>query len=141
MSTAPSAPTPITLQNFESCSIPREEYTHRAHLTVAYLYLRAHPLSDAIIKMRTGIHRFNAAKGIENTPTGGYHETLTIAWMRVIDGTMKSYGSLGSPDELLAQHPHLLCVTLLRLFYTRDRIMSAEARASWVEPDLARLPD
>lgn len=132
---------PITIESFEACAIPREEYDHRAHLTVAYSYLRAHSLKEATAKMRVGIHRFNAAKGIENTPTGGYHETLTVAWMRVLHSAMASYGPESGPDEFLAQHPHLLCRTLLRVFYSRDRIMSAEARAAWVEPDLAPLPE
>jgi len=131
----------ITLETFEACTIPREEYTHRAHLMVAYLYLRAHPLQQATDKMRTGIHRFNAAKGIENTPSGGYHETLTVAWMRVVHSAMTSYGDEGGPDAFLEQHPHLQCRTLLRVFYSKDRIMSAEARAGWVEPDLVRLPE
>lgn len=130
----------ITLANFESCSIPKEEYTHRAHLTVAYLYLRANPLPESINLMRSGILRFNKAKGVENTPTGGYHETLTVAWMRIIHSAMNSFGALSGPDEFLAQHPHLLCVTLLRVFYSRERIMSPQARAAWAEPDLATLP-
>lgn len=130
----------ITLAIFEACSIPREEYTHRAHVTVAYLYLRAHPLKEATDRMRSGIHRFNAAKGVENTPTGGYHETLTVAWMRVIHSAMAAYGAEGSADEFLEQHPHLLCRSLLRVFYSKVLIMSAEARAGWVEPDLTRLP-
>ncbi|MBX3390712.1 MAG: hypothetical protein KF691_14790 [Phycisphaeraceae bacterium] len=131
----------ITLANFESCAIPKEEYTHRAHLTVAYLYLRTHPLPEAINLMRSGILRFNKAKGVENTPSGGYHETLTVAWMRVIHSAMKTFGPLSGPEEFLTQHPHLLCVSLMRVFYSRARIMSAQARESWIEPDLATFPE
>ena len=35
----------------------------------AYLYLRRHPLPDAIDKMCAGVKRFNAAKGVEDGPT------------------------------------------------------------------------
>lgn len=131
----------ITLPNFESCAIRKEEYTHRAHLTIAYLYLRAHPLAEATTRMRAGILRFNKAKGVENTSTSGYHETLTVAWMRIVHSAMNSYGALESPDHFLAQHSHLLCVSLMRVFYSRDRITSVEARKSWVEPDLAKMPE
>jgi hypothetical protein len=132
--------TPITLENFESAAIPLAEFNHRAHLTVAYLYLRAHPLEEATRQMREGIHRFNAAHKVESTPTSGYHETLTVAWMRILAATMAGYGPEADAAAFFEAHPHLLSKVLLRLYYTRDRIMSAEARAGWVEPDLAPLP-
>jgi hypothetical protein len=136
-------PTPnpaITLEAFEACSIPLADWNHRAHLTIAYLLLRQHPLEEATDRMRRGVQRFNLAKGIEQTPTGGYHETLTVAWMRVLHTTIGAYGGASGPEEFFAQHPHLLSKVMLRLFYTRPRIMSSEARYGFVEPDLAPLP-
>ncbi len=139
MSTAPGS-VPITLDAFERCEIPLDQFNHRAHVTVACLYLRAFPPDGAIDRMRRGIHAFNAAHKVESTPTSGYHETLTVAWMRVLDAVMRTHGAGQSVDEFLEQHPFLLCRTLLRLYYSRDRIMSAQARREWVEPDLAPLP-
>lgn len=131
---------PITLATFEECSIPLESWNHRAHLTVAYLLLREHGPGRALEKMRSGIQNFNAKHGIEQTPTGGYHETLTVAWLRVVHAMMSTYGPGEGPDDFLSQHPHLLSKVMLRLFYSRPRIMSQEARYGWVEPDLAPLP-
>lgn len=34
--------------------------------------------------MRIGIHRLNAAHGVVSTPTGGYHETITRAYMHLV---------------------------------------------------------
>lgn len=133
-------PAPLSLDTFQNCSIPLEEWNHRAHLTIAWLYLRAHPLDAATDLMRRGVQAYNARHGIEQTPTGGYHDTLTIAWMRILHATMTVYGPEDSPDAFLAAHPHLQSKVLLRLFYSRPRIMSHEARHRWVEPDLAPLP-
>jgi hypothetical protein len=138
MSSAPAFP--ITLDAFEQCIIPLEAFNHRAHLTVAYLLLREHSLDDATDRMRRGVKKFNATHGVETTLTQGYHETLTLAWMRILHTTMQAYGPADTADEFFAQHPHLLSKVMLRLFYTRERIMSAEARAGFVEPDLATLP-
>ena len=129
-----------TLSAFESCSIPLAQWNHRAHLTVAYLLLREHGLEEATDRMCRGVQRYNAANNIRQTPTGGYHETLTIAWMRILHTTMGAYGPADGPDSFFEQHPHLLSKVLLRLFYSRERIMSDEARRGWVEPDLAPLP-
>ena len=131
---------PITPEAFEACSIPIELWNHRAHLTIAYLLLRDWPLEAATARMRRGVQRYNAANGIEQTSTGGYHETLTVAWMRLLHTTMTVYGPEQNAEQFLQAHPHLLSRVLLRLFYSRPRIMSPEARHGWVEPDLAPLP-
>jgi hypothetical protein len=130
----------ITLHNFEACTIPLSHWNHRAHLTIAYLLLCGHSLDEAISRMRQGIQRYNAAKGIQQTATGGYHETLTVAWMRVLHTTMQVYGLADGADQFFEQHPHMLSKVLLRLFYSRSCIMSDAARHGWVEPDLAPLP-
>ncbi len=133
-------PTPITIENFESAAIPLAEFNHRAHITVACLYLRALPLDQATDRMRRGIHHFNAVHKVESTQTSGYHETRTLAWIRVPHSVMTNHGPGATVEEFLEQHPFLLCRTLLRLYYTKDRILSAEARRAWVKPDLAPLP-
>jgi hypothetical protein len=107
---------------------------------VAYCLLRKLPLDTAIAQMRNGIQRYNAAHQVPLTQTSGYHETLTVAWLRVLHATMTVYGHAEGADAFFEQHPHLLSKVLLRLFYSRSRIMSWEARTTFVEPDLAPLP-
>lgn len=132
---------PITLEAFESQTIPREAWTHRAHLTIAYLYLRTHDLAEATSRMRRGIQALNAAHGTPESLDRGYHETLTLAWLRIVDTMMRVHGPGSGPDDFLASQHYLLDRLLLRLFYSRGRIMSADAKREFVEPDLAPLPD
>lgn len=132
--------TPITIATFEEAVIPTAEWTHRAHLTVACLLLRAHALPEAIERVRAGLHRCLAVHNITSTPTSGYHETITVAWMRVLHAVMQAHGAGESAEAFLDEHPYLLQRTLLRLYYTRARLMSEQARRAWVEPDLAPLP-
>ena len=141
-SSAAASAVPITLDNFQSCAIPIEQWDHRAHLTIAYFLLRSYPLEEATRRMREGIQKYNAAHGIEQAAngTGGYHETMTIAWMRVLHATMSVHGHAETAEQFLQQHPHLLSKVMLRLFYSRARIMCREAQQGWVEPDLAPLP-
>lgn len=136
----PPGPPTISIEAFERAQIPLESFNHRAHVTVACLYLRALPLDAAIDRMRRGIHAFNAAHKVQSTPTSGYHETMTVAWMRILHAEMTTHGAGLSVDEFFEQHPFLFWRTLLRLYYSTDRIMSPEARNGWVEPDLAPLP-
>ena len=123
-----SGPVEITIEAFESAAIPVERFNHRAHVTVAYLSLRRHGFDGALERMRAGILAFNAAHKVEATPTGGFHETVTVAWMRLIAGAMGAHGSEDDAAAFFEQHPYLLCRTLLRVFYSRARTLAAKPR-------------
>lgn len=125
---------------FEACSIPLEEWTHRAHLRVAWTYLSRLGLLGATERMRAGILRFNAAKRLEDRLDSGYHETLTVAWLRILDAMMRAHGAESDATAFLDRHTELHSKVLLRLYYSRDRILSWEAKHALVEPDLAPLP-
>lgn len=122
---------------FDDCTLPKPAWTHQAHLTVALWYLVHYSGREATTRVRNGIKRFNAAKGVKTTPTGGYHETMTMFWictvsrylmfadadcsfMELVNGMLERCGDKKLPFE----------------YYSRDLLMSARARASWVEPDL-----
>lgn len=130
----------VFLRQFEECSLPRSEWRHRAHLKVAYLYLGMFSFDEAVVRMRAGIQAYNASQGIVDTPTSGYHETITLAWLRILDTTVREYGRAASADEFLDAHPQLGGQKILRLFYSRELMMSAAAKSTFVEPDVAPLP-
>jgi len=128
------------VRRFEDCTLPRAEWTHAAHLTVALWHLLQYDPAEATERVRRGIERYNAAHGIVATPTGGYHETLTLFWLRVVrtflEGGRNEARSLVSlANELAADADRELPLR----HYTRARLFSTEARASWVEPDLKPL--
>jgi hypothetical protein len=128
------------LQQFEHCTFPFDEWIHRAHVKVAYLYLTHHPFELALEKMRSGIRAFNAANKVPDELTRGYHETMTAAWLRIIHATIQIYGPASSADEFVDGQPQLREKKNLRLFYSPDLIMSPLAKREFVEPDLTPLP-
>ena len=128
------------LRRFEDCTLPREEWTHAAHLTVALWHLLQFDWPEAVARVRRGIKRYNAAHGIVETPTGGYHETLTLFWLRTVRAFLdternEARALVHLANELAATHDKGLPFS----FYTRERLFSPEARAGWVEPDLRPL--
>jgi hypothetical protein len=128
------------LREFEATTIPLAQWTHRAHLKVAYLFLCKLPLTAAIDRMRAGIRAYNAANGIVDAPDRGYHETVTVAWMRITSAMLAIYGPAQSADAFLDAQPQLGEKNLLRLYYSPDLIMSPIAKTRFVEPDLSSLP-
>lgn len=131
------------VRNFESRLLPRASWTHEAHLTVALWYTLRHPWPEAVQRVSEGIKRYNAANGIVTTRASGYHETITLFWLRMVrrylDSRPRRDCSLVSlANELITFYADK---SLPLSFYTRERLMSAEARAAWVAPDLKTLPE
>jgi hypothetical protein len=128
------------VRGFEDCTLARERWTHAAHLTVALWNLLQYDWPEAVERVRSGIKRYNAAHGILPTPTGGYHETLTIFWLRRVrsfleDGRNEARTLVSLANGLAADADKSLPLA----YYTRERLFSPEARAAWVEPDLKSL--
>lgn len=129
------------LHAFQECSLPRSQWTHEAHLTVAlwyYLFCDSEP--EAIDAIRNGIKRYNSVQGIETTKDSGYHETLTLFWVQTVRGYLADESQNRSivhlANGLIEQYADR---TLPFRYYTRERLMSCEARINWVEPDLRAI--
>jgi hypothetical protein len=129
------------LKAFEDCTLAFAEWKHRSHLKVAYLYLRQQPFAQALERMRTNIQRYNAATNTPESLERGYHETMTVAWLRLVHVTLCEYGPAASADEFLDTQEQLLNRKALRFFYSRDQIISWKAKAEFVPPDLTPLPE
>ena len=126
---------------FEDASLTKDEWNHRAHLTVAAWYLLRHEEARATEKVVSGILHFNSVNGIEKTRTSGYHETLTLFWLAVVGRYLRKLPA----DLPLLEKINRSVATYegqLRLFlehYSPERIWSWEARLAWMEPDLKPL--
>jgi len=131
------------LRQWETCTLPFDQWTHRAHVKVAYLCLLEQPFDGALIRLRAGIKRYNGHNKIIESPTSGYNETTTHAFLHLIAAVRGAYGNTfptESADAFCDTHPQLMTRHILRLFYSPERRMDPRAKAEFVEPDLAPLP-
>jgi hypothetical protein len=124
------------IRAFEDCSLPNSEWNHAKHLIMALWYIRRHGRDEATTLIREGIRRYNECQGNLN----GYHETITLAWVAVIEQFLATRDRDVAVSALIAE---LLEVCgerdyLLR-FYSRERLFSDEARRRWVTPDVAEV--
>ena len=128
---------------FVAQEIPASEWTHTAHLmTGAWLVFHLGP-DAALAAMRTGLLRLNQRHGTPETPTRGYHETITRAYIELLAIFLAGFPAdtpLAPRVATLLRHPLAARESLLS-FYPRDRLMSSAARAAWVEPDRPLHPD
>ena len=128
------------LEQFESTVWPKEDWHHKQHVKVAYLYLRHYPLEAAAARLREKIKAYNAAKKVEESLLSGYHETMTQAWLRLVHFTLCEYGPAENAEDFYAQNPQLSQKKILRFFYTKELFTSPKAKVEFVSPDLIPLP-
>jgi hypothetical protein len=126
------------MARFAARQVPNAEFSHRYHLAMAACTILS---GGSLQQIRETILAINAVNKVEQTTTGGYHETMTVAWDALIRKHLRSLPA-GTPRTRAVNsvlHEFQDKSVLMR-HYSRDRIMSWEARKSFVEPDVSPLP-
>ncbi|HEX4651655.1 MAG TPA: hypothetical protein VH250_09150 [Granulicella sp.] len=128
------------LHAFESCTLPKSEWTHAAHIFTGACLVHTLGESAAIDRMRLCLCRFNESVGGQNTPTSGYHETVTVLWIKLLAAfhrdtapTTRAAFAARAVEHFAPQRD------LLARFYDFDLVASTEARQRWIPPTLQPL--
>jgi hypothetical protein len=130
----------LLIEGFENRILPKEQWTHQAHLVMAVWYLSKLDVPEATDIIRNGIKKYNAAVGGENTDTSGYHETITLFYIWFAKKILTHENS----ENSLLENTNNFCTqygdkNLPFEYYSKELLMSVEARRNWVEPDLNPL--
>lgn len=123
-------------------SLPRPEWTHEAHLAATTYLLLKRPDIDVDQELPGIIRRYNESVGGVNSDSEGYHETITRAYLHGIRLFLEESDTSEPLHELVNA---LLLAQMGRRdwplrFWSKDGLMSVEARRIYVEPDLAAMP-
>lgn len=129
------------MREFIARTLPKNAWTHQAHLRVGLWHALQYPDAAALELLRERISAYNEATGVPNTAQSGYHETITRFYLQVIRVFVRSADPSAPLDELA----HALIdqwgdKNLLLRHYSSPRLFSVEARRAWIEPDLVPLP-
>ena len=123
-------------------TLPREEWTHEAHLAATTWLLLKRPNIDVDEELPGIIRRYNESVGGVNSDTEGYHETITRAFLRGV----RLFLEEADPDEPLHELVNELLLSPMgrrdwpMRFYSPGRLFSVDARRSFVAPDIAAFP-
>ncbi|HZF07859.1 MAG TPA: hypothetical protein VFE33_03625 [Thermoanaerobaculia bacterium] len=117
---------------FEACALSNEDFHHRDHVRLAWLYLKDLPPEEALARFATGLRRFAHAHG----KPGLYHETITWAYLLLIRERMARTAA-DTFEEFAAAHPDLLTwkPSVLESYYRAETLRSELARRVFVMPD------
>jgi hypothetical protein len=123
-------------------TLPREEWTHEAHLAATTYLVLMRPDIDLDRELPGIIRGYNESVGGVNSDTEGYHETITRTFLHGVRLFLAEAGSDEAVHELVND---LLLSPMGRRdwplrFYSRERLISVEARRHFIPPDVAMLP-
>ena len=122
---------------FEAGTLPKARWTHAAHILTGACYVHSLGEAAAINRMRDRVSAFNLAVGGQNTPTSGYHETVTVFWIKLLATHLAT-------TETRTDFAHRAVRDLAPIrniyadFYDFDILTSTEARHTWIEPNIPR---
>src|SRR5579872_682618 len=131
------------LRQFQDLTLPFDQWTHRAHVKVAYLHLLKYSYNEALARISAGIKKYNAHNNVPESETSGYNQTTTTAFLHLIAAIMRAYKHthpVKNADEFCDVHTQLMSRNVLRFFYSPRQRMHPDAKTMFVEPDLAPLP-
>jgi len=127
---------------FLAAALPKENWTHEAHLATCAWIVVERPDIVAERDLPDLIRRYNESVGGVNDETQGYHETITQVYIRAVRNLVARDPEIRSLVERvnrLLLSPEGNRAWPLE-FYSRERLFSVEARLNFVAPDLEPLP-
>lgn len=121
------------IEAFEGCTLPPDRFRHRDHIRLGWLYFRLHPVPAALARFVEGLKRFAAANG----QAGLYHETITYAFLFLINERMERQGRDASWEVFATRNADLATggLAFLHTYYRPETLASELARAVFVMPD------
>jgi hypothetical protein len=125
------------LRALESGELPESEFGHAAHVRAAYLCLLPGDFAAALARIRAAIGNHARRQGKANR----YHETMTVAYLALIQQHMCLRGDGGGWPGFARENPELFQPDLLLHFYPRSQLHSELARRVFVLPSPAPPPD
>ena len=121
---------------FLSGSLPPTQFHHRDHLRLTWTLIRLTGEEQAMKRVTSGIRYFATQHGHAEK----YHETMTRFWVLLVGHMVAARPDITTFDEFLAAFPMLLDKDLPYRHWRRETMLSPDARAHWVDPDILALP-
>lgn len=129
------------VEAFRGGSLPKPDWTHEAHLAVGTWHVYEFGPVRALTMLRDHIRLLNDRHGTPNSDTRGYHETITRAYVCLIAEHLVDCQPPTVADAIRGVLASSIAPRdALFAYYSRERLMSVEARRGWVAPDLRPTP-
>lgn len=120
-----------SIDMLETGDIDPDRFDHRAHVYVAWRYLRQFGLVDGMVRFSAALRRLTVLLGVE----GKYHETITLFFMMAIADRLGTDRQEDWDSFCLRNNDLIGGGSLLSRHYSPAVLGSDEARMHFVLPD------
>lgn len=127
------------LQDFQTGVLPFEQWTHAAHIRMAYLVCQSSVnFEEALERIRQGIQHFNGLHASKLKI--GFHESMTRLWATLVWNAVQTFSATHSDSNaFIEQNNHLMDSSLWKQYYSPTLMFSPEAKKDFIEPDLKSI--
>lgn len=123
------------LARFESCELPPDDVTHRAHVAMSAWCFLTLDETAAAARIYDGLQRY-----VKWHKLNVYHETITWFWIKLIAKAVASADQTRPALEVINEVTTRFGDSrMIFAYYTRERLYGDDARRRFVEPDLQPL--
>jgi hypothetical protein len=121
------------IKRLEDGTLSHEGFHHREHVRAAFLFLTKYPTLEALQAFSKALRRLAENRGKPQA----YHETITWAYVLLIQERMKRAAKNQEWAEFAESNPDLLAWTdgILTRYYRPETLASDLARTIFVFPD------
>ena len=122
-------------RRFETCELQPDDLPHCAHLAMSVWYFMRLPEREATERNREALLRF-----VRHHNLKVYNETITLFWIKLLCRFVED-SSAGACVKDVANEAikRFGNSRIIFDYYTKELLMSEEARLKWIEPDLKPL--
>jgi hypothetical protein len=123
------------LSALEGGELPTSEFGHVGHVRAGYLYLLQGEFGGALQRIRQTLRHYAEHHG----KPGLYHETITVAYMALINEHLRERGGRGGWPAFARDNAELLQPGLLRQFYPQAQLDTDRAREVFLLPRMRAM--
>ncbi len=130
------------VNGFRVKTLPAKEWTHEAHLITGLWHVAELGYENALAEMRANIPTYNESTGGMNTDSSGYHDTITVFWIWLLNEFWNRYSVNGASFESVCNQflqSRYSARTNALIFYSKEYLFTKKARLENVEPDIQPL--
>ncbi|CAO3687498.1 unnamed protein product [Rhizopus stolonifer] len=128
----------VFMKAFTENNLNTANWTHRAHLRMAWNYIRelGPDTAGPVIKKTIQSHFEKNAKKDQT-----YNETITTFYITLMSDAIKSFKDYENDFfALIERYPELIDPKTIDLYYSKERLHTEKAKNEFVKPDLKPLP-
>ncbi len=120
------------LERFVRGEVDAAHFPHREHVRMAFEMLRRHDFAETVLHYSRALRALTARAGKPQA----FHQTVTVAFLALVGERMAQAGEGVDFEALARAYPELLDQSVLRRWYTPERLTSAAARRTFLLPEV-----